>query len=365
MRLLTLILLTLPNALPTPALATDELVEIDAIELMLVELPKILQLNGTLAPLRRTALAAEVGGNVTGRSCELGQRVEPGQVLVQLDSSSHALQVHWHRAQLDLARSQFTLADRTLERARALLQDSSLTREAFDQAQFDFERARSLARQARSSLDQARLDLSRTTIRAPFGGAVTSIEVEVGERVNPGQIAVHLAVTDTLKIRAEVDVEALAWLVPGLEVKIAPAAGFPPFGATLAHIVRVADPLSRRYAIEAIAAAFPPDLPLGSVAALTISTASTDTGVLVADAALRLFAGETYVYAIAAKQGETRVEQRRIRIARELPGGLFFVTEGLVPGERVAASGVALLADGARVRVTSVRRLDPPASGRP
>ena len=365
MRILISILFAILSTSALPVLAEDTVLKVETIELTVVQLPRVRQLNGTLAPLRRTALAAEVGAAVTARPGQVGQRVKRGQILVQLDTASYALQVRWHRAQVELGRSQFDLAQRNFERARTLLQDNSLAQEAYDQAQADQVRARSLMRQAQVSLEQAQLDLARTAIRAPFAGEVIRLEVEVGELVAPGQPIAHLAATDTVKISAEVGANELAWLAPGLAVQIQPAPEIPSFDGTLAHIGRVADARSRRYPIEAYATAVPADLPLGSVAALTITTAASETGVLLPTTALRRFSGATYAYALTAQGDETRVEQRQVEVGRELPGGLFFVVAGLAPGERVAASGTALLTAGKRVQAASVRRLEPPAVTRP
>lgn len=365
MRIILAILFATLSTATMPVLAGDTALKVEAIELTAAELPRVLQLNGTLEPLRRTALAAEVGAVVIARPAKLGQRAKAGQILVQLDTSSYALQVRWQNAQVDLARSQFDLAERNFERARSLLQDHSLAQESYDQAQADYVRGRSLMRQAQVALDQAQLDLDRTSIRAPFAGAIIALEVEIGELVSPGQPTVHLAATDTLKISAEVSADELAWLTAGLPVQIRPAAAVDFLNGTLAHISRVTDARSRRYPIEAYATAVPPNLALGSVAALTITTAASQTGVLLPAMALRRFSGATYAYVLVAKNDTVHVEQRQVQVSRELPGGLFFIIAGLAPGERVAASATAVLTAGDGVQLSSVRRLDLPLPTQP
>ena len=56
-------------------------------------------------------------------------------------------------------------------------------------------------RQVEIAVAQAELALAHTDIRAPFSGTITQIDVERGERVNPGQPVLTLAALDRLRVR--------------------------------------------------------------------------------------------------------------------------------------------------------------------
>nr|MCH9683087.1 efflux RND transporter periplasmic adaptor subunit [Deltaproteobacteria bacterium] len=69
---------------------------------------------------------------------------------------------------------------------------------------------------ARGAVSQAKLDLERTVIRAPFNATVASESVEVGEVVAPGSVVATLVGTDAFWVRVSVPVEDLALLdIPG------------------------------------------------------------------------------------------------------------------------------------------------------
>ena len=79
-------------------------------------------------------------------------------------------------------------------------------------------------------------------------------------------------------------------------------------------------------------------------------------GVLVSEDALRSFAGTTYAYVVEQREGMAHLRQRPVDIGRELPGGVFLVTDGLSAGQTVAAAG-SLMADGLRVQPAAQRRI--------
>lgn len=327
--------------------------EAPAVEVVVLEpvsLPEELRLHGTLEPRREAELALEVGGTVARRAAEVGQRVHAGQVLLQLDPRRYELQVRLRQAERDQARSRLDLAEASLARAEALALDSTLSEEAFDQARYERDAARSLETAATAALELAALDLEQSHLRAPFAGEVADVMVEVGEAVAPGRPVLRLAACDTVEIRAAVSAADLGWLEPGLAVQVAPAAGGAAFAAALTHLSRVADPASRRYPVRVTAPAAGLDPVFGSVADLTVVGRRTRAGVVVPAAAVRSLAGASLAYVVVAVDGAARLQERRVRVARELPGGRLFIVDGLAAGERLAISGAAL-ADGLRVEV--------------
>jgi len=84
--------------------------------------------------------------------------------------------------------------------------------------------------QARVALDQARLRLEQVTLTAPMAGTVTSVGIEPGEMVNPGQtvivlsdltaleVDVNLDETDVVRVAAGQDVQVSLDAFPGVEM---------------------------------------------------------------------------------------------------------------------------------------------------
>lgn len=176
-----------------------------------------LSARGTVQPARQIVLSPEVNGRVRWQSDNLvpGGRVSARERLIRLDARDYRLQVdssgaEVNRAQLELQmeRSRREVAVRewqafgddaaTDDRARALAtrQPQLQTAEVGVQA-------------AESAAGRARLNLSRTTIRAPFNGMIVQEAVDVGQIVGPSSQLATLVGTDAFWVQVSVPVESL------------------------------------------------------------------------------------------------------------------------------------------------------------
>ncbi|MFT5089115.1 MAG: RND family efflux transporter MFP subunit [Planctomycetota bacterium] len=337
-------------------LAADEIPRVDRIQLKLVSLPRIIRIDGTLAPRHQANLSSEVGGTLAARHIQLGQWVKKDQILLHLDPQRWQIQQKLRRGEYTMAQRRLDLTSKTWQRVKQLHSDGTANQEEFDHAEFEFETARAQLTIAQAALDLATLDLEKSTLRAPFAGEVAAILVDLGEPVAPGQTLVSLAATDTLIARAAVSAQELLYLERGLQAQIKPGDGSSALAAILHSFSRIADPQTHRYNIEIIAAN---DLDIqrafGALATITLTSNQHLEGVLVAEDALRSFAGQTYAYVLSERDGQTRLSQRPVGISRELEGGIFLITTGLSAGEFVATGG-ALMVDGLRVEIKHTRR---------
>lgn len=233
----------------------------------------MLTAHGPVRPLREARIAAEVGGLLQDSvpALRVGDRVEAGSVLAQIDPRDAGAALADARAGLAQARSQrerLTLQEESDRHRRALtLRARELTASEFRRTQSLFEEqkigsislveaaeqaftqaatqlalldqaltlypvqqveaeARIAAAEAR--VRQAETHLARTEISAPFTGRITHAAAEPGENVQPGQILFHLADDRMLEIIAPLEAsEVRNWL----QFEAAPAdnsAWFPP-----------------------------------------------------------------------------------------------------------------------------------------
>ncbi|MDX1578932.1 MAG: efflux RND transporter periplasmic adaptor subunit, partial [Gemmatimonadota bacterium] len=163
--------------------------------------------SGRAAPLRRAPLHAEVEGSVVEVPVREGGAVRAGDLLARLDTTLYQLRVRQ--------------AEAALERARAEYQDKIL----FDD-QLDPETAAERARLARirvgldereAELEEARYELAKTRIRAPFAGRVANLTVSVGSRVSAGDSIATVIDLSQIEIEAEVLHSALPLVAVGRE----------------------------------------------------------------------------------------------------------------------------------------------------
>ena len=123
----------------------------------------------------------------------------------------HTAQDRLEAARMGLEAAQ-NQADARLRDANAGVWAAVSQRDAL-QARLDLQKAGSMPEridaaearvaQAETSLEMAKAALERTAIRSPFDGAVTELNVDVGDTAAPGQILVVVATLDQLEVRTE------------------------------------------------------------------------------------------------------------------------------------------------------------------
>lgn len=87
---------------------------------------------GDVQARQQTALAFRVGGQVTARYVDVGDRVKVGQVLAKLDVADAQLQLNAAKAQLDNAQASAKTAADELKRFQQLLPINAVSRSQFD-----------------------------------------------------------------------------------------------------------------------------------------------------------------------------------------------------------------------------------------
>ena len=171
-----------------------------AVEVLPAEVRTITQTvtaSGKVRPEIEVKISSDVSGEIVFLELEEGDRVEQGQLMVQIQPDFYAAQREQAQASLlqsqaDAARAQaeMTRAESDLERKTSLAERGVIARQeleaaqtAYDVAKASYESAQFRARSQRASLSQASDQLRKTSIYAPMSGTVSQLNVELGERV--------------------------------------------------------------------------------------------------------------------------------------------------------------------------------------
>ncbi|MEL6546085.1 MAG: efflux RND transporter periplasmic adaptor subunit [Myxococcota bacterium] len=172
-----------------------------------VESEKQLKLSGVVRAKQSAELAFTVGGRMTARSVDLGDRVRRGQVLARLDSRPFRNQLAATDAALAEVNARIAQAERDVSRAQALNDAKAVGAEELEK----IENGLAVAQAKRQSLlaqraEHARL-LEESALRAPFDGTVVSVHAEAGEYANPARPV--LAVSGSGELELEIEVPEL------------------------------------------------------------------------------------------------------------------------------------------------------------
>jgi RND family efflux transporter MFP subunit len=340
------------------ALAQDQpaLVQVDAVRIE--PLDQTRPVLGRIVTKRQGEVAARVGGLVTEVHVAVGDRIEAGAPLVELDAEPVQYRVDLANAEYESA-----VADQATAEAEIALLENELVRinrlkqsAAFSKAQLEDKVRQIAVAKQRLSAATARLgqyrakqlaserDLKDMTIRAPYDGVVTRRLVSPGAYVRLGDPVVALVDDNALEIEADVPAELLSGLMPGAEVAAMVASERYP--ATVRAIVPEENPLTRTRAVRfvpdfdetasglAVAQSATLDIPIGG--SREVTTVSKD-GVIQRPNGAMVFLVK-----------DEAAQPQPVRLGAAV-GGRFEVLDGLAEGDLVVVRGNERLRPGQAV----------------
>ncbi|TWX69502.1 efflux RND transporter periplasmic adaptor subunit [Colwellia demingiae] len=151
-------------------------------------------------------LRARVEGELLERRFREGSFVEKGQVLLRIDPAAYQAALSSAKADLSSKESGEENAKRNLKRANDLINDGYISQSDFDRLTTEESQAKSAVKSAQAALEQAELDLSYTTITAPFSGLIGKVNFNVGNIVSPTSNALAtLIISDPIFVSFQVE----------------------------------------------------------------------------------------------------------------------------------------------------------------
>jgi membrane fusion protein, multidrug efflux system len=195
--------------------SSDAAVPVEGAEVVLDTLVLSVSAAGEAASLRKTALRAQVAGQVRAVRVAENGRVGTNALLVEIDPTEYRLALEEAHAQLremDARYREMTLGDDRLDDARIRAERDSIAR------------ARSGLDRARLAVQRAEFNLARTRVLAPFAGSIADIRVVPGQHVVPGDELLSVQAMDPVKVEAQVLEGEIGLLVPGSTASVTFAA---------------------------------------------------------------------------------------------------------------------------------------------
>src|SRR5262249_41258867 len=153
-------------------------------------------LTGQINAEKETALAFRIGGRIIERLANVGDRVEPDQVLAKLDPQDELNTLRSAQAALAAAQGQVVEVSNNFDRQKQLLERGFTTKVLSDQAQQALHTAQSRVDDAKAQLLIAEDRVSYTQLKANVTGSITARAAEAGEVVQPGQTIFQVARQD-------------------------------------------------------------------------------------------------------------------------------------------------------------------------
>ncbi len=385
---------------PAAKAATSDVVSVKAMEARAESIARRVELVGTLEGDQEVTVSSEVAARVAAIRADLGDQVQAGQVVIELDPTQYRLAVDRQQgalaealARLGLTRENdpFPAPERSavvrkataerqdakanFDRAQNLEKEGVLSKQLYDSAEArfraseaDYSSALNTVRNyeaqvtnLRAQLAIARKNLADTSIRAPFSGTVRQRLVEVGQYVREQTPVFSLAVVNPLKLRAQVPERWFPHVKPGtaMEVRVEayPAEVFP---GRVTRVAQAVDPQSRAFAVEAQVMNPGVRLRPGLFANVSLLTSRNDAIIRVPASAVISFYGVQKVYRIENGQ----IKEQVVKLGDRF-GDTMEITDGLASGAVIAISELSRIRQGSRVQPQMVVAAVPKAAVAP
>lgn len=317
---------------------------------------------GSVIAGRTAQLGFKRGGQVHQVEVDVGDRIEAGQVLAQLDGRTLAAAVNEAVADLALARAnqQATAADvqlaqNTERRFRQLLKQGHTPRQTYDetrlslvskQAQLGVARASVL--RAEAALQARRIELSEATIEAPFNGVIQSRLVDEGSQVRAGEMVLRLV--ENSRAEAHVGIPTKLAQQLGQGQSFALRWNNKNYPATLNAVLPEVDPTTRT--LTAVLHLQDNTLPLGAVVEMVVKEAVAEPGFWLPISALT--ASDRGLWGVYVINDQDTIERRLIDVVHT-EAERVFARGTLQHNERLVRTGVQRVVPGQQVQAVEYR----------
>jgi len=312
---------------------------------------------GTVEPLRAAAVTAQVSGMVTSVRFREGDEVRQGEVLAEIDPRPYRNALDQAEAALARDLVQLETARRQVERYRSLARDASIAAETFESLQSTAQGLEATVKSDSANVDNARLNLEYTSIRAPISGRTGSLLIKEGNVVRAQGTGPLVTVNQTRPILVRFAVPAFnlptirQYQDGNLEVRVQANDDATARIGRLVFVDNTVDTTTGTILLKGQFANADDVLWPGQFVTATLVLYEQKNAVVVPLSAVVDAEAGSYVYVV----GEDETAATRPVVVGRAIGEDVIVTDGLAAGETIVTDGQLRLTPGARVQVRNVQ----------
>lgn len=182
----------------------------------------MVEATGYVEPIRIVEVKSKASGEVLAMHVDVGDEVERGALMAEVDPRDVRNQFAQAEAELDVARANLEIATSQLARQKELQEANVVTQQEYETAALNEANARSQLVRAEVDLELAQEQRGDVTIQAPINGTVIQRDVEAGQiitsatgSVSEGTTLLLMADLSEIQVRMLVDETDLGRVQPG------------------------------------------------------------------------------------------------------------------------------------------------------
>ncbi len=310
--------------------------------------------SGVAKSGQESRLSFQVAGQVLEVPVSVGDVVKKGTTIARIDPADYSLQLQNAQASAAQARAQERNAKGTYERTRALYENQNASRQDLDTDRTAYDSAKAALSSSNQQVRLRKRQLGYTHLRAPEAGTIATVDIEVNEYVQAGELVATLLAGGKIEVSVSVPSSVIRNIRRGDKAEVR-------FGILGGKVLR-GEVTEVGVSSVSGATTFPVTVRLSEGEDLVRSGMTADVTLL--------FASETngpnynlpfssvgedaegrFVYKLNDVQGGLGIVRRSPVEIGELLGDGLEIKSGIAPGDLVVTAGVSRIYDGLQVRV--------------
>ena len=156
-----------------------------------------IELIGKVKAKELALVRPQVSGIIEKQLFKEGSFVKQGDILYKIDSATYKATLNQSLALLNSAKASLISAEAKSKRATELLKFDGISKQEADEIKASYLQAKALVEQRAAELENSKIDLNRSEIKAPISGYIGISNVTVGALVNANQSEELVNIRDT------------------------------------------------------------------------------------------------------------------------------------------------------------------------
>ena len=238
---------TAPKQAPAPSKPNSiELIQQDLVQAKTESVVEKIGFTGTIRAVQQSSIQAQVMASVTHVNAQVGQTVQSGQLLVQLNNQDNAARLAQAQANLASAQAQARQSHLMVQRKKRLYDQGFIAKTEYEQSAVDHQAQVENVKAQQASVDIAAKANQDGNILSPISGIITKRTVEPGQTVSVGQTLFEIVNPQQLEIQAQLPSEQGKFLRVGADIEVQLSGSQEKFSAKLTRFSPIADQNNRQ-----------------------------------------------------------------------------------------------------------------------
>jgi RND family efflux transporter MFP subunit len=286
----------------------------------------------------------QVEGQVVRIFVKSGDRVKPGQALLQIDPLKQEATVSSQEASRAAQEATVALARISFERSKRLFEAGVISKAEFDAAQSNYDSSIAQLKALQEQVNSQRAELKYYSVGAPMDGIVGDIPVRMGDRVTVTTLLTTVDEPGALEAYIYVPVDRSRSLRLGLPVRPLDPSGALLANTTITFVSPQVDPETQTVLAKAAVPNSQSKLRVSQQVRVQVTWGRRE-GATIPFLSINRINGQFFAFVSASEGKGTVARQKLVKIGDNI-GNDVEVLDGIKAGDHLIVSGTQFLQDG-------------------